>query len=48
MAALRPGDIGIDYSGFRPNPVGDPVRFGSKYVIRYSAGLGNEHPDDTG
>ena len=50
MAArtLKTGDIGIDYSGFRPNPVADPVRFGSKFVLRYSAGAGNRKPADTG
>jgi hypothetical protein len=46
--ALRAGDIGIDYSGFRPDPIDDPTRFGSKFVLRYSAGLGNKKPNDTG
>jgi LysM repeat protein len=34
-------DRGIDYSGFRPSPVGDPARHGARFVLRYSAGVGN-------
>jgi len=42
MTTLALFDRGIDYSGLRPNPIGDPARSGAKFVIRYSAGAGND------
>lgn len=40
MAILKPGDIGVDYSGARPS--GTEIRnAGGKFIMRYSAGAGN-------
>ncbi|BBH70806.1 hypothetical protein ACTI_74910 [Actinoplanes sp. OR16] len=39
--ALSVFDRGIDYAGFRPHPITGPAAHGAKFVIRYSAGVGN-------
>lgn len=41
---LNEFDRGIDFSGLRLPSIGDPVRFGAKFIIRYSAGAGNSNP----
>jgi Domain of unknown function (DUF1906) len=41
--SLNQFDRGIDYSGLRLPSVGDPARFGARFVVRYSAGAGNDH-----
>jgi LysM repeat protein len=41
---MKPYDRGIDYSGFRPDPH-DVARNGARFVIRYSAGVGNDDAD---
>lgn len=41
--SLSTFDRGIDYAGFRPHPIGDPAVHGAKFIIRYSAGVGNGH-----
>src|SRR6266536_803380 len=45
MKPLAVYDRGIDYSGLRPNPFSDPAKSGAKFVIRYSAGAGNNRRD---
>jgi hypothetical protein len=40
---LQPADVGIDYSGARPDHA-DVVANGGRFVIRYSAGAGNTSP----
>lgn len=38
---LKAGDLGIDYSGARPDPA-DTKKNGAEFIIRYSAGAGND------
>lgn len=38
---IQPGDRGVDYSGYRPKRMFDVYRAGARFVIRYSAGVGN-------
>lgn len=37
---VKPGDLGVDYSGARPSPHGTR-KAGGRFIIRYSAGAGN-------
>jgi Domain of unknown function (DUF1906) len=45
MQSLAVYDRGIDYSGLRPHPLSDPARQGAKFIVRYSAGVANDHPE---
>ena len=40
---LNQFDRGIDYSGLSLPAVDDPAKFGAKFIIRYSAGVGNDN-----
>lgn len=42
--SLTAGALGIDYSGARPDP-NDIVQNGGRFVLRYSAGVGNGQAD---
>lgn len=40
---MKRGDVGVDYSGLRPDPA-QLVKDGAKFILRYSAGVGNADP----
>lgn len=40
---MKRGDVGVDYSGLRPDPA-QLVKDGAKFILRYSAGAGNADP----
>lgn len=44
MSPVQPGDVGIDYSGYRPPPA-SVVSDGGRFILRYSAGVGNDAPN---